>query len=164
MADRKQQERRQRGEDFQDELRRSWRVLPKCWRMRISDTSGGTRPADEIILLESINILAEAKRTAGTAFKLSMIRVNQQKGLYDFDCVFRRNRGLVFISFLNKTTDEAYAFRFIDALRYMRIKNVQYITLDDFRKRLIRCVNLPVLFDDEQNRYYDLQGVEKCYK
>ena len=164
MADIKQQERRDRGAEFQDELRRSWRLLPKCWRMRISDTSGGTRPADEIILLESINILAEAKRIAGAKFTLSMIRVNQQKGLYDFDSVLHRNRGLVFVSFLNDTTDEAYAFRFIDALRYMRATGVQYITLDDFRKQCVRCVNLPVRFDGEQKRYYDLQGVEKCYR
>lgn len=163
MADIKQQERRQRGDDFQDELRRSWHKLP-CWRMRIADRSGGTRPADEIILLDSINILAEAKRTAGDEFRLSMVRVNQQKGLYNFDTVLRRNRGLIFISFLNDDTDEAYAFGFIDALRYMRNTGVQYIPLDDFRNRVIKCVELPVMQDENGDRYYDLQGVEKCYK
>lgn len=164
MVDAKQQEKRQRGDDFQEELRRSWHYVPNCWRMRIADRSGGTRPADEIVLLSNINILAEAKRTAGTDFKLSMIRVNQQKGLYNFDTVIRRNKGLIFISFLNDDIDEAYAFSFIDALRYMRTTGVQYIPLDDFRNRRITCVKLDIMHDSNGDRYYDVKGVEKCYK
>lgn len=164
MADLKQQERQQRGEDFQDELRRSWHYIQNCWRMRIADRSGGTRPADDIILLNSINILAEAKRTAGAAFELSMIRTNQSKGLIDFDNVLRRNKGLVFISFLNDDTDEAYVFRYLDALRYMGAMHRKHIKLDELRKRRILCEHLPIRYDDEGNRYYDLKGVERCFR
>lgn len=164
MADVKQQERRQRGEEFQDELRRSWRYIPKCWRMRITDHNSGTRPADEIVLLPSINILAEAKRTNGDRFTLSMVRPNQQKGLYDFDVIIPRHRGLIFISFLNDTEDVAYAFRFIDALQFMRNTGVNYIPLTDFKNGVFKCVELPLLHDTDNNRYYDLKGVERCYR
>lgn len=163
MTDKKQQEKRQRGDDFQDELRRSWRRIP-CWRMRISDASGGTRPADEIILLNRINVLGEAKRTAGDVFKLSMVRTNQQKGLYHFDNVLPRNYGLVFISFLSDTVDETYAVRFIDALRFMGANKIQYIPIESFRERTIKCVKLPVHTDENGDRYYDVRGLEECYK
>lgn len=162
-----QAERRQRGEDFQDELRRSWRLLPNCCRLRITDgvNRAGTRPGDELVLLSNINILSEAKRTAGRQFELSMLRTNQQKGLLDFDNAIRRNVGLVFISFLNEDEDldTAYAFRFIDALRYMRNYGVRYIPLEAFQDRSLRCVPLPLLKIKDE-RGYDLKGVEICYK
>lgn len=165
MTDTKQQERRQRGEDFQTELRRSWRHIPNSWRMRISDQNSGTRPADDVILLRYINILAEAKRTNGDRFTLSMVRPNQQKGLYDFDAVLPQNKGLIFISFLNDTIDEAYAFRFIDALRYMRNMGTHYVPLEDIRKgQQLKRVILPIMHDSNGDRYYDLKGVEICYK
>ena len=72
MVDAKQQEKRQRGDDFQEELRRSWHYVPNCWRMRIADRSGGTRPADEIVLLSNINILAEAIQEFSTLMKRSL--------------------------------------------------------------------------------------------
>ena len=164
MTDRKQQERRQRGEDFQDEMRRSWRHVKTCWRMRISDKNNGTRPADDLVILSSINVLAEYKRTNDNSFKLSIVRPNQQKALYDFDAVIRRNKGIVFISFLRDSLDVAYAFRFIDALRYMRNMGVQYIHIDDFKTGAFRCVELPLRYDENDDRYYDLKGVEMCYK
>lgn len=165
MADLKQQERRQRGEDFQQELRRSWHYINNCWRMRITDKNSGTRPADDVILLQYINILAEAKRTSGDAFTLSMVRTNQQKGLWDFDSVIPRNKGLIFISFLNTEVDEAYAFRFIDALRYMRNNGTQSIPLEDIRAgQQLKRVYLPLKHDKNGDRYYDLKGVEQCYK
>jgi len=162
-----QAERRQRGEDFQDELRRSWRLLPNCCRLRITDgvNRAGTRPGDELVLLSTINILCEAKRTAGRQFELSMLRPNQQKGLLDFDNAIRRNAGLIFISFLNEDEglDAAYAFKFIDALRYMRNFGIRYITLEAFQERAIRAVSLtPITINGE--RGYDLKGVETCYR
>jgi hypothetical protein len=164
----KQTERRQRGEDFQDEIRRSWRLIPGCWRLRITDGKGtGDRPADDLVLLEHINILSEEKRTAGDRFELSFLRPNQLRGLLAFDNVLERNKGLVFVSFLNADVDEAYAFRLADALPYMKQQNRRYVTIDELRQRFIPCVPLTTIQlteDGETVRGYNLKGVQECYK
>jgi hypothetical protein len=159
-----QRERQRRGEDFQAEIRRSWRLVPNCWRMRIADGRGGSRPADEITLLEEINVLAELKRTQGSSFKLNMLRPNQIQGLIDFDEVISRNYGLVFVSFLDekKDLDEAYAFRLITALKHMKKKGAVNVKLEELRKGKLPAVRLPLL--DWAERTYDLKGVVECYK
>lgn len=165
--DNKQAERRQRGEDFQAELRRSWRLLPNCVRLRISDgaNKAGSRPSDELILLSDINVLVEAKRTNGPDFTLNMLREPQIKGMLDFETALKRNRGLVFISFLNPDCglDEAYAFRFTDALHFMRNFGTRRIRLEEFQSKDIKCVFLPLLKSTKE-RTYDLKGVERCYR
>lgn len=160
----KQRERQQRGDDFQNEIRRSWSFVPNIWRMRIKDGGGGSRPGDEIILTSKFNILAEMKRTKGTHFNLGMLEPDQLRGLVDFDQVIERNYGLVFISFHNpkKELDEAYAFRILTALKYMKKKDQLHIHLDDFRENKITAVELPRKYGKEP--YYDLQGVIQCYK
>lgn len=159
MRNEKQAERRQRGEDFQEELRRSWRLLPNLWRLRITDGSGlGTRPADELVITEKVNLLCEAKRTDSDRFLLSMLRPDQRTGLLKFEQAVSRNRGYVFISFLNEAVDVAYAFRFLDALLYMRQQNRQYITLEELQQGKIEAVNLPRIYIDEELGY-DLKGV-----
>jgi len=165
----KQAERRKRGEDFQDEIRRSWRLIPKCWRMRITDAVGriGTRPADDLILLEHINILSEEKRTAGDRFELSFLRPNQLRGLLEFDGVMDRNIGMVFISFLNEAVDLAFAFRLVDALLFMQERERQYITLEELQQQKIISIPLPLieLYENDQPvRGYDLKGVTNCYR
>lgn len=165
----KQAERRQRGEDFQNEIRRSWRLIPNCWRLRITDgvNRTGSRPADELLLLESINILCEEKRTAGDRFELSFLRPNQLRGLLEFDAVLPQNKGLVFVSFLNADTDTAYAFCIADATAYMKEQDRQYIALEEFKQQKIKCVHLPVIVvtdKDEQKKGYDLKGVQECYR
>lgn len=159
-----QRERQQRGDDFQQEIRRSWRLIENCWRMKIADGGGATRPADEIILLEEINVLAEQKRTQGTVFKLSMLRPNQITGLVDFDEVISRNYGLVFIGFLDeaKDLDEAYVVRLTTALKHMKKKGKASIPLKDFQQQALPCRLLPLL--DMAERTYDLKGVIECYK
>ena len=92
MRNEKQAERRQRGEDFQEECRRSWRQIPNLWRLRITDGGNlGTRPADELVLLEHVNLLCEEKRTDGDRFKLSMLRADQLTGLINFEKALDRN-------------------------------------------------------------------------
>lgn len=160
-----QLERQQRGEDFQDEIRRSWRLIEPCWRMRISDGKGADRPADEIILLQDFNILAEHKRTSSDRFELSFLRPNQIKGLYDFDTVLERNYGLVFVSFLNEDAgiDEAYTFRLLAALKYMKTQGRRYITRKELYLKEIRNIELSRLTIDEEPGY-NLKGVNNCYK
>lgn len=166
----KQAERRQRGEDFQNEVRRSWRLIPNCWRLRITDgvNRTGSRPADDLVLLESINVLSEEKRTAGDRFELSFLRPDQFKGLLEFDAVLERNKGLVFVSFFNYHCDAAFAFRLTDAIGYMRQQNRHYITLEELQQQKITCVPLPVVtLTDEHGepvRGYDLKGVQECYR
>lgn len=166
----KQAERRQRGEDFQDEIRRSWRLIPNCWRLRITDgvNRTGSRPADDLVLLEGINILCEEKRTAGDRFELSFLRTNQLRGILEFDAVLPRNRGLVFVSFLSDNADAAYAFRLTDAVAYMREHERHYITLSELQQQEVSCVYLPRITLEDENgcpvRGYDLKGVQECYK
>jgi hypothetical protein len=166
----KQKERHDRGEEFQNEIRRSWRLISNVWRMRIKDGRGGTRPADEIVTTVNGNFLVEAKRTAGDRFELGFIRPNQFRGLLNFE-VIPHNLGLVFVSFQNKTVDEAYAFRLSSLLKYMRQYRFQYISLAVFRNFLaIPCIQLPrTYYHDPKNAKlsgpaYDLTEVIRCCK
>lgn len=158
-----QRERQQRGEAFQEEIRRSWANIPNSWRMRIKDGGGGTRPADEIVLLEEVNVLAELKRTESDRFELSYLRPDQVKGLLLFDRCLARNYGLVFVSFNNPDAgrDEAYAFRLARALQYMKGKGRQYVTLEELTQQAISCAQLPRITADNS---YDLKGLVKCCK
>lgn len=160
----KQRERMQRGEDFQDEARRSWRELPNVWRMRIKDGGGGTRPADDIITLEEFNVLAEYKRTSGQAFELGMVRPNQVRGLVDFDQIITRNLGLVFVSFHNpdKGRDDCYVFRMVKALAYMQKHKVKTIRLEQLERGVIPAIRLPRI--QAVDPYYDFKGLIECYK
>lgn len=160
-----QRERQQRGQDFQDEIRRSWRKLPNVWRFRLPDGGGGNRPGDELILLEEINVLAEHKRTEGDDFQLAFLRPSQLKGLVDFDRVISRNYGLVFVSFLDEARgqDIAYCFRLARALQYMKTRGRQYIHLEEFESGAFPAIALPLL-PNEKERTYDLKGVNECYK
>jgi hypothetical protein len=155
----KQQERRQRGHDFQEEILKSLREVPNVWTINIKDGRGGSRPGDRLIITEKVNILAEMKRTAGKQFYLNFLRPNQIQGLVDFDQIISRNYGLVFVSFHNpsKQLDEAYAFRLTTALEYMRKRDTLHIPIEDFRNSVIPNNYLPRL-----NEIYDIQGVTDC--
>ena len=159
----KQAERRERGEAFQLEIKRSWKLLPNLWRLRLTDAVGriGTRPADEVVLTDRVNYLVEEKRTNGNQFTLSMLRPDQLKGLLEFEQALERNRGYVFVSFLSETTDEAYAFRLVDALVFMKQKNRRYINLEELRSGAIEVIALP-LIEIGGERGYDLKGVLDC--
>lgn len=159
MRNEKQAERRQRGEDFQEECRLSWRQLPNLWRIRITDGSSlGTRPADELILIEDFNLLCEEKRTDGDRFNLSMLRTDQLKGLLKFEQALERNLGFVFVSFLNEAVDVAYAFRLVYALQFMKLNNRQYITQEELQQGVIPVVDLPRISINGKPGY-DFKGV-----
>lgn len=166
--DSKQLERQQRGQDFQNELRRSWRTVPNCWRLRIADGRGATRPGDELILLKDVSILGEHKRTAGDRFEFSFLEVNQVKGLLDFDKVIERNIGLVFVSFLNEAVgrDLAVTFRLLTAMQYMQKVGHKYITIKDFENQVIPCLWLPRLQLDSGPGYYlkEVNSVTSTFK
>lgn len=159
LRNEKQAERRQRGEDFQEECRLSWHQIPDLWRIRITDGGKlGTRPADELVLLEHANLLCEEKRTDGDRFNLAMLRTDQLKGLLKFEQALARNQGYVFVSFLNDAVDVAYAFRLVNALYYMKKQGRQYITLSEFKQGAIDSVQLPrILINGESG--YDFKGV-----
>lgn len=162
MRNEKQAERRQRGEDFQEECRRSWWQIPNLWRLRITDGGNlGTRPADELVLLEHVNLLCEEKRTDGDRFKLSMLRADQFTGLINFEKALDRNIGLVLVSFLNEAVDVAYAFRLVHAMAYMNQKGRRYITLEELQQGKIEAINLPRI-EINGERGYDLKGVRDC--
>lgn len=126
--------------------------------MRIADGGGSTRPADDIIITDNLNILAENKRTDGDAFKLSMLEVNQQTGLTDFEATqIDRNVGMVFISFYNGTHDEMYGFRLVPALQYMVKHKRVSIPREVLKAGGIPAILFPLI--DEVERTYDLEGV-----
>ena len=103
----KQAERNARGEDFQQELRRSWTLIPG-WRLRIKDGRGSSKPGDEIITLPTANLLIEAKRKSMPYLQLSDLRPNQLYGLRDFTKALPQNEGIVAVSILNDKLDECY--------------------------------------------------------
>ncbi len=163
----KQKERYQRGEDFQNEIRRGWRLVPNSWRRRVVDGQGsGTQPADEIILLPEGNILAEHKRRKGDKFSLNDLEPNQQKGLLDFDAVLPKNYGLVFISFLDEARgiDETYVVRFLSLARYLRSKGRISITRNQLMVNILsgKVCCIPTITAEE--RTYDLRGLGDCLK
>lgn len=160
----KQKERQQRGSDFQDEIRRGWRLVPNIWTINLKDGGGQTNAADRLIIAEEVNILAELKRTASQKFELNYLRPNQIKGLIDFDQVVDRNYGLVLVSFHNpgKGIDEAYGIRLTTALRYMQKKDRRYIGLEELQAGTFPAIKLPRL--DNALPTYDLRGLITCYK
>jgi hypothetical protein len=165
MKQNKQHERQQRGENFQDEMRRSWKLLPNCWRMRIADGGGSTRPADTLVLLRDRNILAEYKRTDGEEFKLGMLEVNQQTGLIDFEATqIPGNMGMVFVSFYNEAQDrdETYGFRLIPALEYMKANRRLSVPLEVFRAGGLPAFKCDLIDDIE--RTWNLQEVYNLCK
>jgi hypothetical protein len=159
----KQRERQQRGQDFQEEIRRSWRLVPNLWTLHLREISS-TTPADRVVIGQEVNVLTELKRTKKQKFELDFLRPNQIKGLVDFDQVVDRNYGLVFVSFHNpgRNIDSAYAFRLITALRYLKEKGRLHITLEEFEDQAIPSIPLPRLEAAEPT--YDLKGVLNCYK
>lgn len=174
-----QNEKRQRGLSFQDEIRESWALVPHCWRIRIPD--GGSRPADELILLNEVRILAEHKRTESARFELSFLRPNQLTGLKAFLKTSPNNFGLVFISFLNTEMDrdETYCFSLKHAIRAMVEVKTQCIPLECFQSpswmghrfklKLEKTARIDTAICNNPDklrgkRYYDLSGVEKWCK
>ncbi|EIW19950.1 MULTISPECIES: hypothetical protein [Pelosinus] len=163
----KQKERYQRGEDFQNEIRRGWRLVPNSWRRRVVDgQGGGTQPADEIILLLEGNVLAEHKRRKGDRFSLNELEPNQQKGLLAFDAVLPQNYGLVFISFLDaaRGVDETYVVRFVSLARYLRSKGRVSITRNELMVNILSGKVCCILTTAAAERTYDLRGLGNCLK
>jgi hypothetical protein len=164
----KQRERHDRGQDFQEEIKRSWRHVPNVWTLPIKDGRGGSKPGDRLVIAENANFLTELKRTAKKEFQLDFLRPNQIKGLIDFDQVITKNYGLVLVSFHDlPKVDEAYAIRLITALRYMQISGKRSIPLEDLRKEKTAAgkkiaVKLPRMEAAEPT--YDLRGLMECYK
>lgn len=165
----KQKERHDRGQDFQNEIKNSWRHVPNIWTMPIADGRGGSRAADRITLAPGVNLLTELKRTSKKEFQLGFLRQNQIRGLVDFDQIIERNYGIVLVSFhdLPKGIDEAYAIRLTAALRYMQKHNKTNIKLEDLRimaadGKYKLAIALPRLNTLEPA--FDLKGLIECYK
>lgn len=161
----KQRERHNRGHDFQQEIKRSWRRIPNIWTLPIQDGRGGSKPADRLVITEHANYLTELKRTAKKEFQLDFLRPNQIRGLIDFDQVIEKNRGLVFVSFLDskKGIDEAYAIRLVHALHYMKQTGKTSIPLEHLRQAG-KAIVTPIPLLETAKRIYDLKGVVECYK
>lgn len=123
-----QYEKRARGEAFQNEIKASWRLIPDCWRMRISDDCG-SRPADEIVLLSEDRLLNELKRKSDGMLCISDLRTNQLGGLIDFMHAGGNNFGMVIVSFLDDEWDTAYAIPISVFLSTCEKKNRMYMSI-----------------------------------
>ncbi len=152
-----QAEKRGRGTSFQDEVRRSWALIPGTWRLRITDTGAGSRPADELVLTAERNYLIEMKRTQNSTFSLGLLRPTQIKGLHDFDVALQQNYGLVFWSIQNSTLDTAYAFRFYDFAQHYCRSLQKSISQADLVRNLKHAVLPRIEVEGEPG--YDLRGV-----
>lgn len=156
----KQQERRNRGKEFEEEIRRSWSRIPNIWRLRIADGGGASRPGDELVLTPYGNLLIELKRTEEPVFRLDFLRTGQIKGLLEFEHVLPCNYGLIFVSFLDVTRDEVYGFRLFTALKYMRETQRKSIPIQTFRSSSMPSCKLP-LYPASYERHYDLEALIK---
>ncbi len=154
----KQQERRNRGKDFEQIVRRSWSLVPNIWRMRIADGGGATRPADEIVITPTENFLIEMKRTNTDRFSLDFLREGQIKGLINFDNATDRNYGIVLISFSTENIDEVFAFRLITALDYLISKKSKSIAISEFQSNRFPSLKIPKITFNHM-LYYDLKGM-----
>lgn len=125
-------ERYAKGETFEEQIRRSWTLI-RCWRRKLRDGNGLENPGDELILLNSMNLLCEHKRTTEDSFKLSMLREGQKKGLIEFEKALDKNISVIFIDF--EKYNKCYAFRFIKALKWMKENNRKNIPIEVFRKK-----------------------------
>ena len=165
----KQKERHDRGQDFQNEIKNSWRHVPSIWTMPIADGRGGSRAADRITIAPKVNLLTELKRTSKKEFQLSFLRQNQIRGLVDFDQIIEQNYGVVLVSFhdLPKGVDEAYAIRLTAALRFMQQHDRTNIKLEELRIRAtqgLTKIAIPLPRLNTQAPAYDLKGLIECYK
>lgn len=122
-----QYEKRARGEAFQNEIKASWRLIPDCWRMRISDDCG-SRPADEIVILSEDRLLNELKRKSDGKLCVADLRTNQLGGLIDFMHAGGNNFGIVIVSFLDDERDIAYAIPISVFLNTCEKKNRMYMS------------------------------------
>lgn len=162
----KQKERRDRGHDFQQEIKNSWRHVPNVWTMAIADGRGGSRAADRITIAPKVNLLTELKRTSKKEFQLGFLRPNQVRGLVDFDDIIEHNYGVVLVSFhdIPKGVDEVYAIRLSAALKYMLKKGRTSIKLVDLKKEGMEHIALRLPKLNTQETAYDLKGLIECYK
>ncbi|MEN6565896.1 MAG: hypothetical protein ABFC57_06310 [Veillonellales bacterium] len=154
-----QAEKRLRGEQFQEEIRRSWSLIPNCWRMRITDDCG-SRPADEIVILPYVNFLIEMKRKAVGRLCLSDLRMNQIGGLNDFEKTGEKNVSLIMFSCLNAEIDVTYAVTFKDLLWFMKKNNRLSLKLMG-----IRAIGFPLprlLIGGKPG--FDLSGLVAAFK
>ena len=75
------------GKAFEDEVRRSWSVIPDSWLLRITDgKKTGPRPADFIAITNKCNFLIEAKKREALTFNRYTVETHQIKSLLDFQC------------------------------------------------------------------------------
>lgn len=163
-----QGKRRDRGEQFQQEIRLSWSLVPQSWRLRIADGRGSSRPADELVLLDGCNLLLELKRTTYAGFKLSFMRTNQIKGLLDFERAVPNNRGLVLVSIINDDHDTTLAFRLSQVMKWMQERGQEHVKLEDFYTGQIPFIHL-FLHEDyshlpEGERIYDMRRLQDRWK
>lgn len=162
----KQKERHDRGQDFQNEIKNSWRHVPHIWTMPIADGRGGSRAADRLTIAPKVNLLLELKRTSKKTFDLSFLRPNQVRGLLDFDQVIERNYGIVLVSFLdvNKGVDEVYAIRLSTAIKFMGKRGRLHIKLEELQREGMTHVALRLPKLNTQETAYDLKELVECYK
>jgi len=162
-----QYEKRARGEAFQNEIKASWRLIPDCWRMRISDDCG-SRPADEIVLLSEDRLLNELKRKADGMLCISDLRTNQLGGLIDFMHAGGNNFGMVLVSFVDDTYDTAYAIAISTFLNLCERKNRMYLSIKEISDAVYEglAVEIPRLAScQEKEKFlvdvYDLRPLVK---
>jgi hypothetical protein len=118
------------GKQFEIAIARSWKQVPRAWRLRLRDGGSVERPADELVLLPSANLLNELKRTNKPKFSMKMLRTNQIKGLLEFEKAADRNYGLVFFNYFNEEIkqDRLFIFRYVHLLLYIKENNCKSLT------------------------------------
>lgn len=129
---------------FEQRMLESWYRVPGTWRLKIGDGVGSERPADEIILLNKVRLLAENKRTDKLVFAIgNNLKPHQWRAGVEFSCLNPNNISAVFLNFYNDKVDRTFAIEMISLMQYMVKYKTKSIGINDMN--LVKSIEIFIL-------------------
>jgi len=123
-----------KGKQFESDMLESWKCVPS-WRIRLRDGGGGETPADDLVLLDELRVLAEYKCTDNDKFNFSSaVKQHQIDAALTFESACGKNVGVLFINFRHRNA--VVIIRIIDLLTYYvkaNKKSIDFNNLDDIK-------------------------------
>lgn len=136
---------------FEDEIRKSCMLIPNSWRIRLTDTNAGPRPADTLLITEQANYLIEIKFRQSDTFRLGYLEEHQILGLAKFEKTCKRNHGIVV--FGAGGVNEVYALSIRDIAKLMLNEKRTSLNYTELNQRAVRIPQI-------ENDLWDLRVLE----
>lgn len=132
------------GKAFEDEVRRSWSVIPDSWLLRITDgKKTGPRPADFIAITNKCNFLIEAKKREALTFNRYTVETHQIKSLLDFDKIGENNRGVILFCAKTSTVHKTFAIHIYDYITFF--KEGRYsVSINELKEKAVELRKIKV--------------------